>query len=203
MTTLLRIDASARTQGSHSRDLAEVFQSRWLAAHPGGRVILRDLVADPVPHIHATTITGYYTPKEQHDASLRQATALSDTLIAELLAADALLLSTPMYNFSMPSALKAYVDQIMRIGHTFGYDPARGLYGMVADKPAYVITAAGLGYGPGPLHGYDFLTPYLRLVLNFLGITRVEFVSLEGTTLSELDRNKTQATERVAALAAA
>src|SRR5262245_46329995 len=119
--TLLRIDASARTEGSHSRTLADGVQARWLKAHPHGRVIRRDLAVAPQAHIEAATIQGFYTPPEQMTPELRAATAQSDELIAELKAAHTVLIAAPIYNFSIPSSLKAWIDQVVRIGHTFAY----------------------------------------------------------------------------------
>src|ERR1700736_5535443 len=98
MARLLRIDSSSRLQGSQSRELADLVQSRWLASHPGGDIVLRDLAKDPISHIADATIAGYYTPKERHTPEMQSATALSDMLIAELLAADTLLFSVPIYN---------------------------------------------------------------------------------------------------------
>lgn len=179
--TLLRIDASARTEASHSRALADHFQVRWQAVRPGDQWRVRDLAREPLPHIDECTIRGFYTPEEQLDAQLRAATAMSDRLIEELQAADGLLLSAPMYNFSVPSALKAYIDQIVRAGHTFGYDPERGFYGLLRTPVAYIVSAAGAVYADG-LEAYDLLTGYLRLLLKFLGIEQLHFVSVQGTT---------------------
>jgi FMN-dependent NADH-azoreductase len=184
MARLLRIDASSRTQGSHSREMADFFENQWLAQGTSNEVVVRDLVKNPIPHIEATTITGFYTPKEQQDETLKAALALSDELIQELFSADVLLISTPMYNFSIPSALKAYIDQIIRIGYTFSFDEA-GFTGLVTGKKAYVITAAGAVYSNPALAGLNFLEPYLKTLLNFLGITTTEFIPLEGTTIDE------------------
>jgi len=161
MSTLLRIDSSSRLQGSHSRALADHLQAQWLASHTGGKVILRDLVKTPIPHILDITIAGYYTPTDQHTPELRAAVALSDELIAELLSADTLLFSIPLYNFSIPSALKAYIDHTVRIGQTFGHDEKTGLFGLVEGKKAYVTASYGAsGYVGGSLASYNFLEPY-------------------------------------------
>lgn len=183
MARLLRIDCSSRLQGSQSRELADVIQAKWLAGHPGDEIVRRDLAKHPVPHIADLTIAGYYTPKEQHTPEMRAATALSDTLIAELLAADTLLFSVPIYNFSVPSALKAYIDQIVRIGHTFGFDEKRGLFGLIENKQAYVAAAYGAaGYFTGDLVSLNFLEPYLKTLFGFLGIKDVTFFSVEGAS---------------------
>ena len=183
MPNLLRIDSSARSTGSYSRRLGDAFEAAWCARHPGASVIRRDVAAEPVPHIADATIAGFYTPPEAMTPELRAATALSDELLAELMAADVLLITTPMYNFSIPSALKAWVDQIVRIGHTFSYDGAN-FTGLVTGRRAVVACAYGAaGYGEGgPLAAYDLLHGYLQLLLGFLGFTDVIFVSTEATT---------------------
>lgn len=204
MANILRIDASARTNGSHSRELGDHFEQLWLKKFPADHVVHRDVVKEPVPHIADQTTAGFYTPADQHSAELKSATALSDKLIAELKAADTLLINAPIYNFSVPSALKAYVDQIVRIGHTFSYDDST-FTGRVTGKRAFVICAYGVaGYG-GPLAPFDHLRTYLNLLLNFLGISNVHFVSLEATTADEatVSRNKEQAKREIEAAVAA
>ncbi len=183
MTTLLRIDSSSRTTDSRSRDLGNHFEKTWLARHPGDRVLRRDLAAQPLPHIANETILGYYTPADQLTTELRAATALSDNLIAELQSADILFLTVPMYNFSIPSALKAWIDQIVRIGKTFSYDGS-GFSGLVTVKRAYVICAYGAGgyTQGGPFSAFNFLEPYLKSLLGFLGIRDVQFLDVQYTT---------------------
>jgi FMN-dependent NADH-azoreductase len=186
MTTLLRIDSSSRHQGSHSRDLGGAFEREWLGRYPDTQILRRDLASQPIPHIADMTIAGFYTPSEQFTEDLRQATALSDQLIAELMAADVLLITTPMYNFSIPSALKAWIDHVVRIGRTFSYD-GQSFTGLVTDKPAYVICAYGAsGYlNDGPLSAYNLMQSYLQLLLGFLGFTSVSFIGAEATTAEE------------------
>ena len=205
MARILRIDSSSRFEGSHSRAIADVFQNTWLAAHPGDEVVTRDVVQSPCPPIAAQTITGFYTPKEQHDPALAQATELSDRLIAELQAADVLVLSVPMYNFSVPSALKAWIDQIVRINETFAYD-GQQFAGLVKVKRAYVICAYGAaGYIDGPFAGFNFLQPYLQGLLTFLGIPEVQFFAMEATTADEatVARNLAQVKAEIQAAIAA
>lgn len=186
MKTILRVDASSRTAGSQSRTLGDYFESTWVKRNSGDRFVHRDTAESRIPHITSQTITGFYTPEEKFSGELRSATALSDRLIGELRAADVLLLTVPIYNFSIPSALKAWIDQIVRIGHTFAYD-GKNFTGLVTGKRAYVICAYGAGgyLGNGPLAGYDFLKPYLTLLLSFLGIQDIRFFAVEGTTMDE------------------
>lgn len=179
--TLLRIDASARKNGSLSRQLADGIEQAWLNAHPDGLVQRRDLVQVPLPHISDLTIQGYYTPAEQMTNTLREATALSDALIAELKSAHTVLISAPIYNFSLPSALKAWIDQVVRIGHTFAYDGQR-FTGLVTQPRAVLALAYGAAGYQGPMKDMDHLRPYLTQLLGFLGLPRVDVVAVEATT---------------------
>lgn len=183
MTTILRIDASARTAASQSRALGDYFENAWKKHDPNAQVTRRDLAKESIPHIADQTIVGYYTPAEQMTAELRAATALSDRLIAELQAAEVFLLTVPMYNFSMPSALKAWIDQIVRMGYTFSYD-GQNFGGLVKVKQVYVLCAYGAGgyTDGGPFSAYNFLEPYLKSLLGFLGIPDVQFIAVQATT---------------------
>lgn len=116
MTHLLRLDSSSRLQGSHSRELADFFQSKWVAADPNGQVTIRDITRPAVPHVDEVMIRGFQTPAADRTPEMKNAIAVSDDLLVELKAADYLLVSVPMYNFSVPSALKAWIDQIVRLG---------------------------------------------------------------------------------------
>ena len=186
MTHLLRIDSSSRFAGSHSRQLADYFQQTWLAAYPQDRIVVRDVVKTPLPHISDTTIAGFYTPPEQQTAAMKEAVQLSDKLVDELQTADILLLSVPIYNFTIPSALKAWIDQIARIGKTFAYD-GTNFTGLLKVKRAYIICTYGSeGYiGDGAFASFNFVEPYLRSLFGFLGITEIQFFHLQGTTKDE------------------
>lgn len=183
MTIILRVDASARTQDLVSRTLGDHLERRLVARMPDARIVRRDLAANPLPHIESNTIAGYYTPPDQMTDALRRATALSDELIGELRSADILILTSPMYNFSIPSALKAWIDQIVRIGHTFSYDGA-SFAGLLGSKKAYIALAHGAGgYQAGQAFAAaNFLDPYLRFMLSFLGITEISVFPVEATT---------------------
>ncbi|KPH77387.1 FMN-dependent NADH-azoreductase [Bosea vaviloviae] len=186
MTRILRIDSSARDSGSISRLVGDHLEARLVTTLPDTRIARRDLASTPLPHISNPTITGYYTPADQMTAELHDATALSDELIQELRSAEVLILTVPMYNFSIPSALKAWIDQVVRIGHTFSYDGVR-FSGLLTGKRAYVICAYGAsGYAAGgAFSAANFVDPYLRFLLSFLGIEDVTFVAVEATTAGE------------------
>lgn len=195
---LLRVDASSRIENSDSRKMADEFQEKWLKKTPKGSIILRDIINNPIPHIHQKTIEGFYTSKEQFNDELSSSTLLSDELITELEKADILLISTPMYNFSIPSALKAWIDQIVRINSTFGINEEGQFYGTISNVKAYIITSTGAIYKSEEMKILDFLHPYLQTVLGLIGITDITFLSLEGTTIDqEVFKNTKQAVSEI------
>jgi FMN-dependent NADH-azoreductase len=195
MSSLLRIDASSRLHGSHSRSLADAFESAWTARFPGGTIVRRDLATQPIAHIHETTIAGFYAPPESLDDRLKDALALSDELISELNVADTVLIATPMYNFSLPSALKSWIDQIVRINRTFSYDGEK-FTGLVKAKRVVIVAAFGAGGYGGALASADFVTPYIKFLFGFLGVSDVTVIPAEATTAdaatvaSNIDRAK-------------
>jgi len=154
MSYLLHIDSSASGEASVSRQVAQSFLDSWK-----GRVVHRDLAATPVPHLSADGITARVTPPAEHTAEQAAAAAVQDELIEEFLGAKAYLFTVPMYNLSMPSVFKAWLDQIMVFGRTFKPAPAAG-------RPAVLISARGGSYGPdAPNHGLDYVVPTAESVL--------------------------------------
>lgn len=192
MPSLLRIDASSRLEGSHSRDMGDQFVQQWTSSHPGAEVITRDLIATPIPHVSEATIMGFFSPPEQLDDAGKVATALSDELIGELKAAETILITTPMYNFSLPSSLKAWIDHVSRINHTFSFSPEEGFAGLIENKDVYVITSCGAVFAGG-LQAMDFLSTYLKAMLEFLGLTNPTFLPIEGTSGDDETLARTQA----------
>ncbi|MDO5968440.1 NAD(P)H-dependent oxidoreductase [Flavivirga aquimarina] len=190
MKTLLRIDCSSRTVGSHSRTLADYFEKNWKHANPKGRIVYRDLVKEQLPHIQNDTIEGFYTPSEQLSPKTKKATALSNKLIDELKSADEILISSPLYNLNIPSNLKAYLDQTVRIGYTFNINE-NGYYGLLENKIAHIITVKGGLYKGTAMEPYDFQEPYLKAILGHMGIKIQTLLSLEGTShANELEHNR-------------
>ena len=190
MQTLLRIDASSRKVDSYSRKLADYIEAKWRSKYPTGRVIYRDLVENNIPHIHNDTIAGFYTPVEKMTKEALQATALSDELIEELKQADELMISSPLYNLTVPSNLKAYIDQVTRVGHTFGTNDDGSFYGLLKGKNAYLALVKGGSYKGTPMEAYDFQGPYLKAILGHMGIAVESIFSLEGTSqANELQTN--------------
>lgn len=205
MSTLLRIDSSSRTAHSHSRHLGDHYEALWLTSAADRRVLRRDLAATPASHIGNDTISGFYTAAEAMTPALKAATQESDTLIAELQQADELLITVPIYNFTVPSVLKAWIDQVSRSGHTFAFD-GKGFVGLAKARRATVIAAYGLGGYLGenaPLAAGDFVKPYLRHVLQFLGIAEVRFCGAESLALDAdtVSRQLASAKTQLAALA--
>lgn len=201
MKTLLRIDTSSRTNGSHSRKLADYIEIQWKSSNPKGNVIVRDLAVYDIPHIQNNTIVGFYTPEEKLTDVLKKALEVSNELIEEILKADELLISSPLYNLNIPSNLKAYFDQVVRINKTFAIDRDGNYYGMLKNKKAYLSLVKGGTYKGTPMEALDFQPPYLKAILNHMGITDVEIFSLESTSdIEKVERNlseiKTQIHEK-------
>ncbi|MDU9406403.1 MULTISPECIES: FMN-dependent NADH-azoreductase [Pseudomonas] len=179
MSRILVIESSARQQGSVSRELTQQFIANWQAAHPADQVQVRDLAAEPVPHLDATLLGGWMTPSEQQSDAEKAALARSNQLTDELLAADVLVLAAPMYNFAIPSTLKAWLDHVLRAGVTFKYTET-GPQGLLTGKRAFVLTARGGIYAGS---GLDHQEPYLRQALAFIGIHDVQFIHAEGLNM--------------------
>ncbi len=183
MTYILRLDTSPRKTDSLSRQLANKVQEHLLSLNPSLGVKVRDLSSENLPHISNETITGFYTAPSNMSTGLKAATALSDELISELKAANTLIISAPMYNFGMPSSLKAWVDQVVRINQTFAFD-GHSFEGLVPVKRAVLVLAYGAtGYtADGDFAAMNFLEPYLKALMGFLGIDDVKIIRIEGTT---------------------
>lgn len=183
MTLLLRINSSSRHIGSHSTAVADHFETCFREKHADCHVITRHVADGSIPIISQKTIEGFYTPPEAMSAELSEATALSDKLIEELQNADTLLITAPIYNFSVPAALKVWIDQVVRMGHTFAYENG-AFQGLAKARRAVVVCTYGAeGYLEGqPFAAANFVEPYLKFLLSFLGINDIRFISVQGTT---------------------
>lgn len=180
MTQLLQINTSLFAGQGQSSRLTEQFVAEWRAHHPDSRVTVRDLAADAVPHLDAARFGAFTTAADARSAEQQAVIAYSDALIAELKAADVIVLGLPLYNFGVPSQLKAYFDHVARAGVTFRYT-AQGPEGLLTGKKAYVFATRGGLYAGTPL---DTQTNYVRDFLRFIGIADVEFVYAEGLNIS-------------------
>jgi len=176
MRNLLVIQASASGEGSVSRLLVEETVDRLLEAHPAAAVVRRDLGAAPAPRRTTATLAGV---RGEHATDAEQeARALSDALIAELHAADTVVIGAPMYNFGIPTGLRSWFDYVLLVGKTFRYTEA-GPQGLLAGKRVIVIEPRGGAYSEGPAQAFDFQEPYLRQLLGFIGVTEVLFIRVE------------------------
>jgi FMN-dependent NADH-azoreductase len=185
MTHLLHIDSSPRSDRSHSRRLTKEFVETWQQTNSNDTVTYRDVGRNPVPHVDEPWIAAAYTPTEQHTPELQKAIATSDRLVDEFLAADIYVIGVPMYNFSIPSTLKAYIDQIVRIRRTFALDPENidnPYKPLVLGKKMFIISArGGSGFGVGGQYEkLNYQTTYLESLFAFLGITDITFIDLEN-----------------------
>ena len=197
---ILHLDASASdAAASHSRRLSAELVEKLKAANPGASVTYRDVAAERLPHVD-TTIRQAWTPEGEKDASLLATAARSKALVDELKAADILVIGSPMYNFSVPSTLKAWIDHVAIAGQTFQYSPT-GAKGLLKGK-AYLALSSGGVYSQGPFTAAEHLATYLTAILGFLGITDVEVVRAEGVAYGP-DQDKAamaSARERIGSL---
>jgi len=178
---ILQVNSSARREASQSTRLASRIVERLLEATPDARVTIRDLGTQPHPVLDEATLGALFTPETQRTLEQAQRVALDDALIAQVQAADVLVLGVPMYNFGVPSQLKNWIDAISRAGVTFRYN-ANGPEGLLKGKKVYVALARGGLYRNTPA---DTQVPYLETVLTFLGMTDVHFVYAEGLNMGD------------------
>jgi FMN-dependent NADH-azoreductase len=181
MATLLHLDSSPLAS-SVSRELTREFVDNWKAAHPEGTVIHRDLTANPPKPVDQAWIYSVFTPQEALQPEQKALLAYSDDAIAELEKADEYVIGVAMHNFSIPSVLKLWIDQIVRSGRTFAYGGPDGPKGLLSGKKATVLVATGGVYDAGtPYAEFNFIHPYLRTILGWIGITDIKFVTAGGT----------------------
>jgi FMN-dependent NADH-azoreductase len=200
MQTLLVIKSSLFNGSGQSSRLADAFAARWRENNPNGRVLCRDLALEPLPHLTAEAFTGFQRDSAERSPSQHATAAISDELIAELKAADAVALGLPMYNFTIPSTFKAWMDHVARAGVTFRYTE-NGPEGLIGEKPLYVFAARGGQYQDTEL---DTQTPLIRTFFGMLGLTDVRFTYAEGLAMGEeaAEQARSQAVEAIDRLAA-
>ncbi|MGH8781811.1 FMN-dependent NADH-azoreductase [Paraburkholderia sp.] len=179
MTTILQINSAARSQGAQSTLLVNELTEKLKQSHPDAHVVVRNLQAEPLPHLDDAILGAFFTPAEQRSPEQQALSARSEALIAELQAADVVVIGAPMYNFGISSQLKTYFDFIARAGISFRYG-ASGPEGLITGKKVFVVSARG-----GKYHGTpnDTQTPYLKTFLGFLGMTDVTFIYAEGLNM--------------------
>ncbi len=189
MNKLLVVHTSSRGQHSVSRNMTERFVQEWRGRHPGGDIVHRDLSDTALQFVDAAWLQAYFTPPPQHTADMIDTLRLSDELVAELLAADHVVIATPVYNYNVPASLKSWIDHIVRKGLTLGHDGK----GLVTGKKASILIASGGSYQEGsPIRDRDIASQYLRLILSVIGITDVTIVAGGGAKAVDL-REETMA----------
>jgi FMN-dependent NADH-azoreductase len=181
MATLLHLDTSPLAS-SVSRELTREFVTNWKDSHPTGQVIDRDLAVNPPKPVDQAWIYSAFTPAEALQPEQKALLAYSDEAIAELEKADEYVIGVAMHNFSIPSVLKLWIDQVVRAGRTFAYSAEEGPKGLLSGKKATVLVATGGVYDVGtPYEAFNFIDPYIRTILGWIGITDVKFVTAGGT----------------------
>lgn len=181
MATLLQIDSSPLSS-SVSRELTREFVSNWEIAHPSGQVIVRDLAANPPKPLDQAWIYAAHTPADALQPEQKAILSYSEECIAELERADEYVIGVAMHNFSIPSVVKLWIDQVVRSGRTFAYGGPQGPKGLLTSKKATILAATGGIYGAGtPMAALNFIDPYLNTILRFIGVTDVTFVTASGT----------------------
>jgi FMN-dependent NADH-azoreductase len=200
MATLLQINSSLFSADGQSSQLANAFVELWLADKPDTQVVFRDLAVNPIPHLDAQRVAAFFSQPDARTADQLDYVAESDALINELKQANVIVIGLPMYNFGIPSTLKAYFDQIARAGVTFRYTE-NGPEGLLSGKKVFIFATRGGQYAGTAL---DTQTTYVRDFLQFLGLDDVEFVYAEGLNMGEQTREQAlaDAKQRLAELAA-
>jgi FMN-dependent NADH-azoreductase len=183
MKKILNIISSPMGQYSNSIKLQNGVVDRLLSEYPGSLVTTKDITEYKYPHIDASNIAAFFGQLSADSAEYAQAIQKSDEAIDELMNADIIVIGTPMYNFGIPSALKAWIDHIIRIGKTFAYNEAGLPVPLVHNKKMYLAISSGSVYTEGPYKPYDFIEPYIRAVFGFIGITDITTFRAEGTAI--------------------
>ncbi len=185
MKNILHIISSPRGESSYSIRLGNAIIDKVKTAHPGSTVKVRNVADENLPHLSSSHLESFFMPQDQRTEIHLDRLIESELAVAEVQAADVIVIGVPLYNFGMPSSLKAWIDHIVRAGVTFRYG-ANGPEGLLKGKKVYVALASGGVYSDGPMQSFDSVSPYLKNVFGFVGITDVEIVRAEGTSMPDL-----------------
>ncbi len=196
MSTLLHIDSSGKGSLSVTQPLTAHFANKWKQANPGGKVVYRHLANSNLQFVNAELVASFYTPGDKLTAEQKQLLEQSDQLIAELVEADEYLFGVPMYNFTIPAVFKAYIDLVVRAGKTFSYEGGSPK-GFLANKKLTIITASGGDYSAEPAKSLDFVEPYLRAIMNFIGITDIRFIKAHGSNADTIAASSAEAIKSI------
>jgi FMN-dependent NADH-azoreductase len=191
MKKILHVISSPRGDASFSIQLGNAVINKILADYPGSTVRESNLVSKPFPHLEEAHLTSFFTPAESRTAEHTALAYHSDHAIQEIMEADILVIDAPVYNFNIHSTLKAWIDHIVRADITFKYD-ATGPQGMLKNKKVFIAIASGGVYSEGPMKSKDFVEPYLRTILGFIGLVDITIFRVEGTAIPELKENALQ-----------
>lgn len=189
MKRILHLVTSPQAGASVTLKFGNAIIDRILAKYPGSAVTMRDLTSDPFPHLDQRQIAAWMTPAEQRTPDQVEAIRISDEAVADMQDADIYVIGAPFYNFAIPSPLKAYLDHVARPGITFRYSEAGIPEGMLRNKKAYVATASSGIYSEGPFQSFDFVSPYLKFILGFLGVTDISIFRVEGLKMPGISEN--------------
>ncbi|BDA74045.1 NAD(P)H dehydrogenase (quinone) [Calothrix sp. PCC 7716] len=190
MASILHVDSSPRGDRSKSRKLAKEFMAAWQNLHPDDVITYRDLKQTPVPHVTEDWIVACFAPPEALNPEMAEVLKFSDDLVDEFLAAERCVFSVPMYNFSIPSNFKAYIDQVIRVGRTFTEEDGR-VKGLASNKKVLFITSRGAEFGVGsPYEGWDCQEPALRCAFQFMGVTDIQFIHANGLDMGDEARKR-------------
>lgn len=182
MKKILHVISSPRGEHSHSIQLGNRIIEQLMARYPGSSVRINNTVEKNYTHLNAIHPVAYKTPEDQHTQEQRAVLYSSDLAVRELQESDIIVIGVPLYNFNIPSALKAWIDHVVRAGKTFSYRTGKA-EGLLKDKKVYLAIASNGVYSDGPMKPYDFSEPYLRYILAFIGITDVTTYRVEGAGL--------------------
>jgi FMN-dependent NADH-azoreductase len=183
--TILHIDSSPLGERSVSRKLTAKALAELKAKHPDSKIITRDLGANPLPHLSGAVIGAFFTPPDKRDTHLSEAIKLSDQAVDELAAADVIIIGTPMWNFGIPSSLKAWIDHIVRAGRTFKYGANGSESLLPPGKKVIIVSSRGGVYSDGPMKSMDYQETYLKAIFGFIGLHDVSFIRSEGAAMGE------------------
>jgi FMN-dependent NADH-azoreductase len=179
MSTILLVTSSPRGTASYSNRVGTALAQKLIAAKPGSTLVTRDLVHAPAPQIDEAFLAALWAPEADRSADQKALVGQADALIAELIAADVVIVCAAMINFGIPIALKAWIDSVLRAGITFRYTD-KGAEGLLSGKKVYIVSAKGGIYAEGPNKANNFLDPHLKALFAFIGLTDVETISIEG-----------------------
>jgi FMN-dependent NADH-azoreductase len=182
---ILIVESSPRRAESASRSLTSKVRERLEAQYQDTKIVVRDLTEDSLPHLDQAAVTAMFTQGDGDSESRKRALRLSDLLTDELLSSDLVVIASPMWNFSIPSSLKAWIDHIVRPGRTFRY-AGEGVEGLATGKRAILVLSSGGVFSDGPWKDWDSVEPYLRRILGFIGIQDIQIVRAEGMNIPPL-----------------